>query len=296
MDVFARVLRNLKVDHLPIVAAGVAFYAFLAFVPALAAIIALYAFIAEPAQAQEHVRTLGKVLPADGLALLERQVGRMTSNNRGAGWSAIIAIVFALWGSARGVKGLMQGLNVAYHEREDRNFFVLNGVALLLTFGAMVTSILLLALVAVLPGVLGFVGLGGFSAVLVQIARWGLLVLLFLALLGAVYRYGPSRAKAQWRWLSPGAVLSTALWLLGSIGFSIYVRSFGDFDATYGALGAVVVLMLWLFLSAFAILLGAEVNSELERQTRQDSTTSPDQPMGSRGAYSADTLGKTREE
>lgn len=290
MQVFTRVFRNLKVDNLPIVAAGVAFYAFLAFVPALAAVIAIYAFVADPGQAQEHVRMLSTVLPTEAVTLLEEQIGRMASDDQGSGWGAILAIVVALWGSARGVKGLMKGLNVAYHEREDRNILVLNALALLLTLGAIVMSIVLFALVAVLPGVLEFVGLGGFAALLVQVARWGLLVVLFLGLLAAVYRFGPSRESAKWRWLSPGAVFSTILWLIASVGFSIYVRSFGNFDATYGALGAVVVFMLWLFLSAFVVLLGAEVNSELERQTKNDSTTEPDRPMGDRGAYSADTL------
>lgn len=296
LDVLVRVKGNFKKDNLAIVGAGVAFYAFLAFVPALAAVIALYAFVADPAQAQEHVRMLSTVLPAQVIPLLEQQVGRMASNEQGAGWGALIAVLFALWGSARGIKGLMKGLNVAYHEGEERNLFKLNLVALGLTFAAIITSILLFALVAILPGVLRFLGLGAVGEFLIQAARWLVLPILFMALLTAVYRYGPDRRDARLRWLSPGAVLSTFLWVVASIGFSLYVSNFGNYDATYGALGAVVVFMLWLFLSAFVILLGAEVNSELERQTRLDSTVGEARPMGERGAYSADTLGKSRPE
>lgn len=294
IDVLARVRRQVGEDNLVVVSAGVAFYAFLAFVPAIAAIVAIYGLVTEPAQSREHFRSMQGVLPSEVLPLLEEQMARIAANNRQAGWGALVAILIALYGTARGVKGLIAGLNVAYNEREERGFIRLNLLALGLTATAIFSSVLLLALVAVLPGVLQWLGIGGAIEILIQLLRWILLVVLFSGILAVIYRYGPSRAKAEWKWLSAGAVLSTILWLAASVGFSLYVRHFGNYSETYGALGAVVVFLTWLFLSAFVVLLGAEVNSETERQTRCDSTTGTPKPMGERNAYSADTLGESR--
>lgn len=294
LDILLRVKRQLKEDNIAIVAAGVAFYGFLAFVPALAAVVAIYGLVADPEQAREHVRSLGDVLPSQALSLLEQQVARITSNEQQAGWGALVAILIALYGTARGVKGLIAGLNVAYGEEEDRGLIRRNLLALVLTAAAIVSSVLLFALVAVLPGVLEWIGLHGAVELLVQVLRWILLLVLFSGILSMIYRYGPSRSHAQWKWLSPGAALSTLIWLIASSGFSLYVRHFGNYSETYGTLGAVIVFLTWLMLTAFVVLLGAELNSEMERQTERDSTTGRARPMGERGAYSADTLGEGR--
>lgn len=294
IDILWRTKQQVTQDALSIVAAGVAFYAFLAAIPALAALLALYAFFSEPSQVQEHIRGLEGIIPGEVLPMLEEQTTRMASAESGAGWGAILAIGVALYGASRGIKGLILGLNVAYHEEDRRNFFRLTGLSILMTLIAIVGGVLLFGLVAVLPGVLNFLGLGDVLDGLLRLLRWPLLLAIFLTLLALMYRFGPFRSNPQWRWASPGAILSTVLWAIGSVGFSIYVSHFGNYNKTYGALGAVVIFMLWLYLSAFVILLGAELNREMERQTRSDTTTGDPEPMGERGAFAADSLGDSR--
>ncbi len=293
LDIVWRIKGKIRDDSLSIVAAGVAFYGFLASIPALGAVIALYAYIAEPGEVQAHIAGLSDVLPAEVVPLLQEQAMRMAEQENKAGWGALVALLFALWGSARGVKALIMGLNVAYGEPERRGFVKLNAFALLLTFGGVIGGLLLFVLVAIFPGVLQFVGLGAVATTLLQLIRWPFLLVVFLAGLAFIYRYGPCRSDAKWRWASPGALVSTALWAIGSVGFSLYVSYFGNYDKTYGALGAVVIFLMWLFVSAFVILIGAELNREMERQTREDTTTGDPEPIGERGAYAADTVGES---
>lgn len=295
LDVLWRTKEQLNEDNLSIVAAGVAFYAFVAVVPALAVVIAIYALVANAGDLGHHLDLLARVVPGEVMPLLEDQIKRITENNTAAGISAVVGVLIALYSSANATKALITGLNVAYDESEKRSFIRLNLVALALTIAAIVGVLASVALVAVLPAALNHLGLSDTSEKLVSWLRWPLLVALFIFGVAVVYRYAPSRETAKWRWISPGALVAAGLWIVGSALFSVYVAKFGSYDKTYGSLGAVVVFLMWLYLSAYTVLLGAEFNSELERQTAKDTTEGEPKDLGQRGAYAADTVGPSKE-
>lgn len=287
-----RVRQEVSKDNLSLIAAGAAFFAFLAIFPALAAVFAIYGVVMDPAAVEQQLAGLTQVMPASAADLLDAQMQRLAAADSGAlGLGAIIAIVVALWSANKGTKGLVQAMNIAYDESEARGFFRLNGVTLMLTVGAVLLVGVVLVLVAGVPAVMGRVGLGAAAQQVIDIARWPVLAILAIFALGILYRYGPSREPARWSWVSPGAVLATILLLVASGLFSLYVSRFGNYAATYGSLAAVAILMLWLFIGAYAVLLGAEVNAEAEHQTARDTTTGEPEPMGRRGAYVADHVG-----
>jgi membrane protein len=191
---------------------------------------------------------------------------------------------------------MIGAINAAYDEKESRKFFRLRGLALLLTIGAILFLLLAVGLIAVLPPLLENLGLGDTGRTVASVFRWPVLALGFALALAVLYRVAPDRDDAEWRWISPGAIVATILWLVGSFLFSIYTANFASYNETYGSLGAVVVLMLWLLLTAYAIIGGAELNAEIERQTVRDSTQGRDRPLGRRDATAADTVGATAEE
>jgi membrane protein len=221
---------------------------------------------------------------------------RITSNDKAAGLSAIVGVLIALYSSANAMKAMITGLNIAYEETEHRGFFKLTAMAMVLTIAGIIAAGLAVGLVAILPAVLEHLRITQGVELLLNVVRWPLLVGGFILSLAVLYRFGPCRNEAQWKWISPGAIVAAALWLLGSAAFSLYVAKFGSYDKTYGSLGAVVVFLMWLYISALAVLLGAEFNSEMERQTKRDTTEGAEKPMGQRGATSADTVGPSREE
>ena len=194
------------------------------------------------------------------------------------------------------MKALIESMNIAYDEEEKRGFIKLNGTSLLLTLGAILLVIFFLGLIVGIPAVLALVQLGSFVEGIINWSRWPLTAICIVVALAVLYRYAPSREKPQWRWVSWGAVVAAVLWVVGSALFSLYVSNFGNYNATYGSLAAIVILITRLLLGAFSILLGAEINAELERQTAEDTTVDEPQPMGRRGAYAADTVGETSEE
>jgi membrane protein len=294
-DVLWRVRREMKQDHLTLLAGGVAFYAFLSLFPMLFALVSLYALVADPADVERQIASFGSVLPGGIRDILREQMTRLAGGSQGAGAFGVIAgVVLAIWSAQKGVKGITDALNVVYEERERRGFFKRSLLNLGLTLGAVVAMLVAIGLVAAAPVALDRVGLGAFATWAIALLRWPALAALVLGGISIVYRLGPSRDKPQWRWVTPGSVLATVLWIAGSIGFSIYVENFGKYNETYGTLGAVAVLLLWLWLSAYVVLLGAEVNAEAEHQTREDSTVGPPEPMGERGARMADTLGESK--
>jgi membrane protein len=188
---------------------------------------------------------------------------------------------------------MITALNIVYSEKEKRGFFKLNLVSLALTVGLVIAGVVALLLVAVVPVIFRFIGLEDTARELLDVARWPLLAVGFMLFLSFLYRYGPSREKPKWQWVTWGSAIATVLWLLASGLFAFYVANFGKYDETYGSIGAVVILMMWFYITAFIILLGAELNAELEHQTAKDSTTRAPKPMGERGAHMADTLGET---
>jgi membrane protein len=262
--------REVKQDNLTIVAAGVAFFAFLAIFPALAALISIYGLVADPAAVEQQVASLRGVLPAQAADLIGSQLQRIASgSSQTLGWSLALSVVLGLWSANKGMKGLVQGLNIAYGEEDRRPWIKRTAIQLMLTLGAIIAAILAIGMVVALPAVLSFLGLGGGVRIGVEVARWVLLAALVVVGLGIVYRLGPARgALRPRRWITPGAVVATVLWLIGSVLFSIYVANFGSYAKTYGALAAVVILLIWFYLTAFVILLGAELDGEREKTRR----------------------------
>lgn len=295
LDILWRTKAQLDEDNLSIVAAGVAFYGFVAVVPSLAATIGLYALIADAGTVGEHLGLLSQVVPGQVMPMLEEQVKRIAADDTAAGWSAAVGLLIALYSSANATKALITGLNVAYDEQEKRGFFKLNLLALGLTLAGIVGVIANLALVAVLPQVLQALHLGRGVETALGWLRWPVIAGLFMFALAVIYRFGPCRKKALWRWVSWGACVATVLWIAGSALFSLYVSKFASYDKTYGSLGAVVVFLMWLYVTAYAVLVGAEFNSEMERQTLKDTTEGGPKPLGQRGAYAADTVGPAKE-
>ena len=294
-DILLRVKQEHAEDNVSLIAAGVAFYWLLAIFPALAGVIAIYGLVTEPQQVEQQLEAVSQVLPQQAQSVMmdqARRIAEQSSSNLQL--AVVLGFLGALWSAAKGMKALMDSLNIAYDQGERRGFFKLNGLALLLTLGAMVSGVIALSLVVALPVILGRIGLGGVVQTLVSWARWPLLALLIVFALGVAYRYGPDRDQPQWRWVNAGAIAATALWLVASGIFSWYVANFGSYNETYGSLGAIIILLMWFFITAYAILLGAELNAEMEHQTRADTTGGRPQPMGKRDAYVADTLGDSR--
>lgn len=271
-------------------AAGVAFFGFLALFPALIALVTLVGLVADPGQITAQVQSFTAGLPQDSRQLISDQLTTITHSSGGALTAGlVISLLVALWGASSGTSNLMTAVNIAYEEKETRGFLKLRAVALLLTLGTVVFLVLTLALIAIVPVVLHAVPLGLLGMVLAQVVRWTLLIALIIIGLAVLYRVAPDRNPAKFRWVTVGSVLAALLWLLGSVGFSLYVNFFGNYNKTYGALAGVIVLLLWLFLTCYIVLLGAEINAESELQTACDSTIGEPKPMGQRGAVVADT-------
>lgn len=293
-DILWRVKDRISADNLSIISAGVAFYALLAIFPALIALVGVYGMVVEPQQVREHLSTLTAVLPGEAANLIGEQLAEVTSMERTSlGVGSIVAVLLALWSASAGMRTLMTALDVAYGEKETRGTFRFYGTSLLLTLGAVLGGIVAIATIVAVPIALKFLGLGERLEAIVAFGRWPLLAAVVLVGLAIVYRYGPARRKPQWRWVSWGAVVATLLWIAGSALFSLYVSQFGDYNKTYGSMGAVVILMTWFLLTAYIFLIGAEINAEMERQTRHDTTEGAARPLGRRRAHAADTVGHT---
>jgi len=268
-----------------------AFYAFLAIFPALIACVLLYSLIADPNQIAAQVNSLGGAVPGQVRDLITQQLTAQAGKTGALGWSSALTILLALWSASGGVGNLMTAVNTAYDEEETRGFLKKRGIALALTLGAILFVIIILALVAVAPALLqSSIFQSGVVKFLLQVARWVLLAAVITVALAVVYRVAPDRDAPKVRWVSAGAAIATVLWLLASLGFSIYVSNFGSYDKTYGALAGIVVLLFWLWITSYAILLGAEINAESEQQTISDTTKGPAQPVGRRDAVKADTV------
>ncbi|HEY8555597.1 MAG TPA: YihY/virulence factor BrkB family protein [Burkholderiales bacterium] len=294
-DILLRVKDQLGADHISIVAAGVAFYLFLALFPAMAALVSVVGLVMNPGEIERYIAAAGEIVPPEALAIVAGQVQQLASAPRRAlGISLVASVLLALWSATAGTKALMTALNIAYGEEERRGYLRYYGTAILLTLGAIAFALLALALVAVLPALLAWLPVPQGVRTALGLVRWVILAGAFVFGLAVVYRFAPDRKQPQWRWVTWGAAAATVLWLLGSALFSLYVANFGDYNKTYGALAAIVILLTWIYLTTFVVLLGAELNAETEHQTRVDSTVGASRPMGRRGARVADTLGETR--
>jgi membrane protein len=278
-----------KTDQVPLLAAGVAYYAFMALFPALVACVLLYGLIADPASIARNVNAVAGAVPGQVRDLIVAQLQSVSSRGSGAGIGVVVSLLLALFSASGGVSNLMTAISTAYDEKEKRSFIKKRLLALALTVGAVVFMLVMLTLVAVLPHIFDVLLGGSILRWVLEILRWVLLVVFVAAGLAVLYRVAPDRDAPKMRWVSVGAIVATVLWVIASVGFSIY-SSFGSYAKTYGAVAGIVVLLLWLFITAYAILLGAEINAEAEQQTVKDSTVGPEQPIGERGAVKADSM------
>jgi membrane protein len=292
-DILLRTKDSITEHSIGIVSAGVAFYAMLAIFPALAALVSIYGLIADPAQIQQQVSELSGVMPSGVMTILQSQLTSLASGGTGALTAGLIfSILLTLWSASKAMGALITALNIVYYEHEKRGFVKPYVVSLILTLGAIVFAIVTLFLIVAVPAALSNLALPDLLQILIRIARWILLAAAIIFGLSVVYRYAPSRSAPQWQWVSVGAIVGAALWLTGSALFAIYVENFGNYNKTYGTFASVIILMLWFNLSAFAALIGAEINAEMEHQTAEDTTTGAPRAQGERGAYVADNLGK----
>ena len=277
-------------DNIGLIAAGVAFYGFLALVPLLGAIVLVYGIAASPQTVMRNMSQLASVMPSDVAKLIGEQLLNVVKTSDGKkGFGLVLALGLALFGARNGAGAIVTALNVVYEEQEKRSFVVVNLLALGMTVVAVLVAMLAMVAITALGHLESL--LPGAPAVVVaagKVVAYLVLTLAGAAAAAALYRYGPSRARARWVWLTPGSLFAALMWLALTIGFGIYVANFGNYNATYGSLGAVVVTLTWLYLSSYILLFGAELNSELEHQTAKDTTTRTDAPLGARGAWAAD--------
>ncbi len=286
-----RVLREATSDRISLVAAGCAFYAMLSLFPAMSLLISLYGLVFDPVSIEPQLAVLERLLPEAAYTLIGARLHELVGTARpelGAGMALSAAL--ALWSASAGTKAMLGALNLAYEEHEARGFLHFQVVALALTLFNTVAALFGIATLVGLPTVLFVMGVAPEQRLLIRAVSLCVLLLLVLLGIGVLYRFGPSRRPARIAWLTPGSILATILWAAASILFSIYVGGFAAYDRTYGALGAPVALLMWFFVTVFAILLGAELNAELELQTARDTTEGPGLPMGERGAYVADNV------
>ena len=279
-------------DRLLATAGGVVFFGLLSIFPAVTALVSSYGLFADPATISANLQTLATMLPEGSFQIVEDQVGRVVSKgNTTLGATFLLGLLLAIWSANAGVKSIFDALNVAYEEREKRSFIRLNSVSLAFTVGGIAALLLMVGAVVAFPLALNHLGMAPESKLIVALARWPLLFLILLVALAILYRFAPSRDAPRWQWLSLGAVTAALLWIAGSALLSWYLSEFANYNATYGSLGAAIGLMMWMWMSAIVIMFGAELNSEIERQTLRDTTTGEPKPLGSREAVSADTVG-----
>jgi membrane protein len=292
LDIAKRTAKEVKADQVPLLSAGVAFYALLSLFPAIIAGVSIYGLVADPATVRDQIANLTKLLSPETATLVGQQLVQVTSGAGGAlGLATVVGILTALWSASSGMKALITGVNLAYDESETRKFVKLRGLALLLTLGAMVLVGVALATIVGYPPI---------ADTLPTVLRWLVAKVRFVILggllvvgLAVLYRYAPDRDQPKWSWVSWGSGIAALLWVLATVGFALYANFFGNYNKTYGALAGVIILMFWLFLSAFVVLVGAELNTEMELQTAKDTTAGPTKPMGEREAHAADHVAES---
>lgn len=296
-DVLLRVKEEFASDHIGIVAAGVAFYFFLSLFPLMSAMVAIYGLAFDAAQVEQHLSMLGSVLPPQAHDVIAQQLHSIASSpDQGLGLALAFSILLSLWSANAGTKALFDGVNIAYNQKEERGFFKLNGLSLLVTLGAIFVGLIAVAVVIGFPALVGKLGLPETVSTIISFARWPLLFAIIIVTIGVIYKVAPNRDSPKFKWVSWGAAIATILWIAGSLLFSLYINNFGNYEATYGAVAAVIILMLWFQLTSVSVLLGAEINSELEHQTEKDTTVGEPKPLGQRGGYHADHVASEVEE
>ena len=294
-DILWRTYARINEDRLLSIAAGVVFFGLLAVFPAVTALVSCYGLFADPRTVGDHLQMLAVMLPEGSFQIVQDQIARvLAKGNTELGFTFAFGLILAVWSANAGVKAVIDALNVVYEEREKRSFVRLNLISLAFTLGGLFACLLMAAAVVALPLALAYLGSDGNQFAL-SLLRWPALVVLLSVALGLLYRFGPSRRPARWEWLGAGTLVAASLWLAGSAMLSWYLSHFANYNATYGSLGAAIGLMTWMWMSAIVVLLGAELNSEIEHQTAIDTTVGEIKPMGRREARMADTLGAAQD-
>ena len=294
-DIVLRVYSNVSKHRILALAAGMTYYNLLAIFPALAALVAVYGLFADPSAIARHLDQVSGILPGGAMDVAREQLTRVASKgSQTLGLTFLIGLGVSLWSANAAMKSLFDTLNIVYGEEEKRGFVKLNAISLLFTVGGILFVVAALGAIVVVPVALKYIGLSETADLLLRLGRWPAMFVVLTLALAVIYRYGPSREAPRWRWITWGSAMAAILWLAVSALFSWYASSFGKFNETYGSLGAVIGFMTWLWISAIVILLGAELDAEMERQTARDTTTGAPKPMGTRGARVADTIGAAR--
>ena len=291
-DIRWRVYANIGDHRILALAAGMTYYSILAIFPALAALVAIYGIFTDAGSIAKHLDDVSGFVPGGAIDVAREQLTRVSSkSDRALGLTFLLGLVISLWSANAAMKSLFDTLNIVYGEREKRGFFRLNAISLSFTIAGIVFVLSALAAVVAVPVLLNYLHLSNFSDLLIRIVRWPAMFIALALAIACIYRFGPSRAAPRWHWISWGSSAAALLWLGASALFSWYAANFGTFNETYGSLGVVVGFMTWLWISAIVILLGAELNAEMEHQTARDTTTGAPKPLGARGARMADTVG-----
>lgn len=291
-DVFWRVKDQLDADNVSIVAGGLALFALLAVFPSLAAAVAIYGIVASPDAIATQVQAFSGLLPPATVEILQNQLHKLVSQrNETLSIGVVIGILVAMWSARKGMVALITAMNVAYNEHERRSFLMRLLISSAFTACGVLGFVVMVLLGVTVPIVLAFLPLGTAAEWVLLGVRWVLLWIIAVFALSALYRFAPHRRRPRWEWVNAGSIIAATLWLFGSVLFAIYVRNFNSYGEAYGAIGGVVVMLMWFYVSAYVFILGAEINSELERQTVKDTTVGPVKPLGERGAFSADTVG-----
>jgi membrane protein len=287
-DILWRVLKGILEDRILYTSGGVAFFTLLSFFPAVATIVSIYGLVADVSTIHEHLTLLVGILPDGAITLIRNQMAHIVNHG---GTLSLVFFIIALWSADSGVAALFDAFNVIYKEKERRSLLTLYGMTFLFTLAGMAFLLVVIGAVIVLPLVLAFLGMSTSAERFLSIVRWPILLMILIPWLAALYRYGPSRRSAKWRWVTRGSAVAAVLWILTSILFSWYVASFESYNRLYGSLGAGVGFMVWIWLSVVVILIGAELNAEMEHQTARDTTEGMEKPLGMRGAVVADRVG-----
>ncbi|GLQ53106.1 YihY/virulence factor BrkB family protein [Devosia nitrariae] len=292
-DVAWRVFNRILENRVMLTAAGVTYFTLLAIAPSLTCFVVLYGLFNSPVMVVDQLDLLAGILPSGGLEVLRDQLVRLTSeDNRTLSLTLVVSLAIAVWSAGAGFRALFEAMNVAYNESEKRHFLMVNLLALVFTIAGTIAAMVAIATVIVIPTLLSFLPIEGRFDWLVRVSSYAVMLAILIVGVAALYRLGPSREDAKWRWIAPGNVFAVIGVVLTSLIFSWYASNFSDYNATYGSLGALVGFLTWIWLSVTVVIIGAVLNAEVEHQTARDTTTGEEQPLGHRGAYVADTVGR----
>jgi membrane protein len=290
-----RIFKRIDEDNVSIVSAGIAFFFFLALFPGIAAVVSIYGLAVDVSQAEQHLSEAANVLPAEAYGLVSDILLQTAGQSSGTlGWSLVISILLSLWSASKGTSAMFEGVNIAYHEKDERGFIMKKAIILLFTLGIIVAGLISIAFVVAFPAFIDSLGLPPVLKTILGLLRWVILAGIVYFVLEMIYKVAPNRGS-DFRWLNPGAIAATVMWIGGSLLFTLYVNNFGEYDATYGSIAAVIILLLWFYLTGFIIMLGAEINAETLPDRHVASMVGTGEPLGISGSgYSRNYTGMNK--